>query len=38
LKDISADETIILILTFGKLDGKWNELIWLRTGTSGEFL
>ena len=38
MKDIRADEKIILILTFRKLDGKWNGLIWLRTGTSGEIL
>jgi hypothetical protein len=27
-----------LTLTFGKWDGIWNGLIWLRTGTSGEIL
>jgi len=38
LEDLDVDGTIILILTFGKWDGTWYGLIWLRIGTSGEIL
>ena len=38
LKDLGVDGTIILTLTFGKWDGTWNGLIWLRIVTCGEIL